>query len=151
MQSRKKIIENIAADMSVLKRKLMAENHRLKSHANITPAQGQVLFIIHQNKEITASQIATKTGISKSAATQLIDALVDNGHLIRICCDDDRRSNNFELSEGTKQHLSQIKVFFLSKLSKMLAALNDQELETYMALNHKICKQILNDNCSREE
>lgn len=147
MQNRKKLIEEIGGHFISLKRRLMVDNlHHHKNH--ITPSQVQVLMMVHRHDGITTSEIAKKLNISNSAATQLIEALVGRGHLLRECCDQDRRTYKIRLTEESKKHSIEMKKIALQQLTAIFEALSDHELEIYHQLNKKI---ISSDITSQKE
>jgi len=63
------------------------------------PANGAFVLGGMANHEITAGDLIRQLGVSKQAASQLIDTLVLRGYLEREVNPDDRRRVNVELTE----------------------------------------------------
>ena len=135
---RKQIIESIMADFVTFKRKIMIESHQHTDHGTITPAQGQALFVVHQHKQITTSDLAKILGVTVSAATQLCDCLTEAGCLVKEASTDDRRSFILKLSEKTGKNISKMKKDSISHFSHLFDTLSETELEQYHKLSHKI-------------
>jgi len=91
MANRKKMIEEIMATFHAMRNKmhvtLMQSGHR----DSITHSQLFVLAIIEKCHDIGIKEISKKLNISSSAATQLVDGLVENGYVVRKADAADRR------------------------------------------------------------
>ena len=137
MTNRKKIIEDLLQNMHAMRHKLMVSNTSKKEVA-ITSSQGFVLRFVAKNNSVNVKAITQAFNITSSAATQLVDGLVDNGYLVRKNSSDDRRIITLSLSEKAKKLFKGFKEQGLQKMIETFDALTDKELEQYANLNKKI-------------
>lgn len=131
----------------------MASFHamRNKMHANviqhrrkdcITHSQLFVLAIIERHRNIGIKEISKKLNISPSAATQLVDGLVENGYAVRKVDSKDRRALQLELSTKGRKHITELKNKRMEMMAALFDALNDEELKAYLKLHKKILSEI---------
>lgn len=145
MTDRKEQIEGIVECMHAIKRKLASEGGYFTGMAakRITPSQWFVLLMAERNKNIGVKEIAGLTGITSSAATQLINELVKKGYLVRKGKLEDRRALSIVLSDKSKKQIHSMKEQGLKKLIALFGVLSDNELKAYYQLNKKITDKIL--------
>lgn len=145
MTDRKKQIEDIVECIHAIKRKLSSEGGYFTGTQakRITPSQWFILLMAERNKNIGVKKIAGLTGITSSAATQLINELVKKGYLVRKGKPEDRRALSIMLSDKSKKQIHFMKKQGLKKLIAIFGILSDDELETYCRLNKKIADKIL--------
>ncbi len=141
MIQRKKIIEELLHNLHAMRRKIMV-GYIEKKGLTITPSQGFVLRFVAEHSLTNVKTIARALQITSSAATQLIDGLVENGYLIRTDNHIDRRSISLSLSPKAKKIFKGFRDQALEKMIEVFDALNDEELEQYAALNKKIVQHI---------
>ncbi len=115
-----------------------------KKELVITPSQGFALRYVAENKSANVKDIAKTLNITSSAATQLIDGLVDKGYLIRKSSLDDRRAIVLSVSLKAKKLFKECKEQGLQKMIKLFDVLTDNELAEYSKLNKKITGSIIN-------
>jgi len=142
MLNRKKLIGEIASDFFLLKRRMMS-GHKHPLRHKITPSQGQLMFILIKHKDMNTSEIAKLMGITTSAATQLIDGLVQHGFVIRESSDEDRRAYKIKISDSAKEHMDKMKAEGLERMAKIFEVLEDDELNKLFELSHKIVTHAL--------
>ncbi|MFO0971558.1 MAG: MarR family transcriptional regulator [Candidatus Saccharimonadales bacterium] len=105
-------------------------------------AQGEALFCVFHNNEVTVSELAGFLGVTPSAATQLADALVQSSYIERLVDQRDRRVTKLKLSQKGEAALKELKRAKLTKLNQILAPLSDSELETLASLLKKLSQSI---------
>lgn len=135
---RKIIIEKIIRSFQGVKRKMMSKVQVLPKKFLVTPAQGQIIFIVGHNPGIGIKKIALKLNITSSAATQLVDGLVKDGYLIRENNPADRRAINISLSKKTIEKRREMRKRFAEQFSEIFENLSDNELEELSGLSKKI-------------
>jgi DNA-binding MarR family transcriptional regulator len=140
MEDRKKLIEEIMASFYAMKNKVYSNKSQSRSGAHITHSQLFVLGIIEKNNDIGIKEIAKKLNISSSAATQLVDGLVESGYVTRKHNPKDRRALHLELSTKGWKYVSDFKNRCIKSMMALFGALSDKELKTYIALHKKILK-----------
>ncbi len=109
----------------------------------VTHSQLFVLALIEQHQNIGIKEIAKKLHISSSAATQLVDVLVESGYAVRKADSKDRRALQLELSPKGHKHFVELKNKHVKNMSLVFDVLNDEELEVYVKLQKKILSGIL--------
>ena len=142
MINRKKIIEDLLQNMHAMRHKLMV-GYTAKKEVAITPSQGFVLRFVAKNSSTNVKTIADSLHITSSAATQLIDGLVDNGYLVRKSNPDDRRVIALSLSDKANKLFKEFQEQGLQKMMELFDALTDDELVQYADLNKKIIGNIM--------
>ncbi len=101
MEDRKKAIQEIINNFQIVKNRMHA---KLMSEPNaITNSQWFVLDIIDRHADFGIKDVSLMLGISSSAATQLVNSLVDNGYVARSQDLKDRRGLNLALSKKGKK------------------------------------------------
>ncbi len=146
MLHRKKTIEGLLQSMHSMRHKLMV-GYTSKKELAITPSQGFVLRFVANNESANTKAIAQALHITSSAATQLIDGLVDKEYLIRKESPEDRRVMSLSLSEKAKKLFKEFKEQGLEKMTELFSVLTDDELDQYAALNKKISDSIIDKKC----
>jgi len=140
---RKKLIEKILGNIHTIKHEIAAEMHTFFNEISITHSQWIVLHLVKKNRSINIKDLANLLDITSSAATQIVDGLVNKGLLSRKRNPDDRRTLKIELSEESKNQFDSIKNNSFKTLSSFFDALDDDELSKYCELNNKIVNEIL--------
>lgn len=140
MTARSELIERLQESFQLIRRKLMSKDlmSAHKELCGITPSQWGVLRVIHMRERVSTKELAAQLDISSSAATQLVDGLVENGNLKRSDNPDDRRSQYIELSGPAKKHMKLMRKLYLKRLSELFSGLSDAELEQYLRLCTKV-------------
>ena len=142
MTNRKKLIEDILANFHAMKNKMYPHFAQSGNKDRITPSQLFVLAIIERHQNIGIKEISKKLNITSSAATQLVDGLVENGYVARKADSKDRRALQLELSAKGRKRLANLKNKGVKMMAELFDALNDKELKTYLALHKKIISKI---------
>ena len=99
MIDRKKHIEEILKGGQMFMRKSKVASP--VGEKSLTPAQWGVAMYIAPHEGLTTNELAAAFNISGSAATQLINALVEKGFVIRKDHPTDRRSHKLTLSTSS--------------------------------------------------
>lgn len=147
MSTRKKYIENILESMHTVKHKIFMHGFikNLKNNKdNITSSQLDVLGVIRKKRNLSVTDVAKAIGISNSAATQLIEELVNKGYVTRESGIADRRTLLLNLSEKSKRQIDLMKEKSIEWLADIFECLSDRELAQYSVINKKISDSILN-------
>ncbi len=109
----------------------------------ITPSQWGALMTIERRGESTVKDVARALGITSSAATQLVDGLVESGYVVKKVNAEDRRVISLTLSSKTKVQVEAMKKQALQKFLKFFEVLNHTEFNQYIMLNKKIVERLL--------
>ncbi len=89
--------------------------------------QFRVLKAIQEHKGASLSQVAERLGDSLSAASKLVDSLVEQGFVARSTAEDDRRKLALEVTDAGREAMNVVHRQALSLLSEKLASLSLSE------------------------
>src|SRR5439155_27016150 len=123
-------IEDLLNNLHAMRHRLMA-GYTDKKEIVITPSQGFVLHFIAKNSSANVKTISEALHVTSSAATQLIDGLVEKGYLIRKNDPKDRRVSSLSLSEKAEKCFKEFKEQRLRKMMGLFDSLSDKELLEY--------------------
>lgn len=101
-------------------------------------AQAEVLFCIHHNSDIGSSELAKYLNITPSAATQLVDILVNSGIVDRISDNFDRRVTRLRLTVKGEGMMKQIMEDKMNKVSEVLSLLTENEIADFANILNKV-------------
>jgi MarR family transcriptional regulator, organic hydroperoxide resistance regulator len=59
--------------------------------SEISPAQGRILFVLWKNDNVPIQELVRQTSLSKSTLTTMLDRLQEQGLVVRVPSDRDRR------------------------------------------------------------
>ncbi len=136
--NRRENIEEIIKSFSVIKRKMVSEHIAPPFKLSITFAQGRILHIVEKSPGIGIKEIAETMKISSSAATQLVESLINLGYLTKKSDQNDHRALQIELSSEKKLEIKKMKAKLLDRTSLVFNGLDDKELEQFAKLSKKI-------------
>ncbi len=142
---RKKTIEEIMASFQVMKNKFQMKALQTSDDSNVTHSQWFVLGIVEQNTNVGIKEISKILGISSSAATQLVDGLVENKYVERKEDPDDRRALHITITTEGQKYILEKRKEHMEKTTKLFSVLNDQELEEFLRIHKKILTNISSD------
>jgi len=142
MDKRKQLIEKVIDDIYELRKRISSEMHLYFVQANITHSQGLVLNLIKKKGIINIKELASLLSTTSSAATQLVDGLVNKGFLIRKRNPQDRRALKIELTEKAQKQGEILKNKSFETLASIFNILDDEELSKYYEINNKLLANI---------
>jgi DNA-binding MarR family transcriptional regulator len=142
MDKRKQLIEKVIENIYELRKRISIEMHLYFTQANITHSQGLVLNLIKKKGIINIRDLASLLSMTSSAATQLVDSLVNKGFLIRKRNPQDRRTLKIELTEKAQKQFEILKSKSFETLSSIFNILDDEELSKYYEINNKLLANI---------
>jgi DNA-binding MarR family transcriptional regulator len=143
MTTRKLKVEELLADMRLLRRSMAFKTSGAGRLPRVTPSQWGVLMLIEQHGTSTVKEVAQALGVTSSAATQLVDGLVTSGYLLRKSSTQDRRIVTLTLSTKSKTQVNRMKKHAVEGFLKIFEALSDKEFDQYVALNKKLVQRSL--------
>jgi DNA-binding MarR family transcriptional regulator len=107
--------------------------------ASLPPrAQLGVLLAVSHHGAVTVKDIAQRFSMTSSAATQLINGLVNSRLLMRTTDMKDRRKSVLALTTQGKKMLTKARAYRLKRMTEMLKALTDKDLKQFIRLQEKI-------------
>jgi len=125
---------------------LMQKFHKIKMNAKTTGAMSRsemmMLKMIKVNsfetEGVTISTLSDLSEISKSAVSQMINALEDKGYVERITTKNDRRLVYVRLTEGGQQCLAKQLQSFLDGMNQIFAKMREEDTEDLLRLLKKL-------------
>ena len=119
-------------------RKGLGNGMKPECDPQLPQAQTEALFVIDHAGEITLGALAANLCISPSAATQLVEQLVQQQYVVREHDAVDRRTLQVSLTLSGQTYMQSYRDKKLEHLSKVLTPLSDAELEQLVALHEKV-------------
>lgn len=138
MSERTQLIEEILHSFHAIRNITKAKAAHLSHQNHITHSQWFVLSMIGHFEKRNIKNIAQALEMSSSAATQLVDGLVQSDFVTRKEDPNDRRSVQLELSPQGKKHLADTKEKRIAEMAEIFDVLTDKELEEFVRLHKKI-------------
>jgi DNA-binding MarR family transcriptional regulator len=142
MTDREQKVKALMESFHSLRRSMALKPTQATKMPRITPSQLGVLMLIEEHGASTVKDIAEALTISSSAATQLVDGLVENAYVTRKEHPEDRRSVTLTLSKKTKSQIAKMKAYGIKRFLELFEALNDAEFDQYISLNKKIAERL---------
>ena len=141
MKERNLLIEKILSNFQAIKRTIASEGHNMHKDFGITITQTTVLFMLKKKGEMNVTELANILGVSKSAATQLIDGLAKQKYVTREGDESDRRVFQIKLSKKGIKYLAMIRKKAFEKIFTVFEALDENELKQLVNITNKILVQ----------
>ncbi len=138
MFQRKPVIESIVNNLQSIKRVLASGGHTINKGLGITMTQANVLFLIKHKGTMNVTEIANDLGVTKSAATQLIDGLVRQNFLARETDMEDHRILKINLSDASHKRIANLRGKTVKMLSAKFDILSDKELVSLAKITQKL-------------
>ncbi len=102
-----------------------------------------MLHYINKNEGATVKELAQSLSMTSSAATQLIEALVQKGYIIRKTGTDDKRELKLMLSDKSKKHMEELRNKRIEEMEHIFNVLTDEEFESYCGLCNKVAESLM--------
>ncbi len=145
MAGRNNIIKNIFENLYIIRQRIASDMHLPLNEIPLTYSQWQVLNHVAKNKSISIKDLAGLLDITSSAATQIVDGLVNKGLLTRKRSIKDRRVLEITLSKKSVIHMKRS----MSKIFPIFDVLDDRELDQYCNMTARLAgKDSIVDDCS---
>jgi|SRR3989338_295293 len=142
MSTRTQLIEEILHSFHAIRNITKTKSLHLGDQSHITHSQWFVLKMIEHFNKRSIKDIAEAMEMSSSAATQLVDPLVQGGYVIRQEDPEDRRLVQLELSPKGKKHIAATKNKRINEMAEIFDALSDSELKEYLHLQKKLLSKV---------
>jgi DNA-binding MarR family transcriptional regulator len=98
----------------------------------LTPTQVKVLLQLGTHGQMTVGEIASALGVSMPAASELVDRLVEAGHLVRTPDPDDRRRVLVAATPASKRIGARLRDLRRAQLRHALNQLAPEERHTFV-------------------
>lgn len=136
---RAQLIANIFENMSAMRRLMWNQSQQMRKVKN-APSMAQLgaLMALSHQTNLGVKDLAQCSGMTSSAATQLVNGLVRSGWVTRKAVAGDRRKVALQLSLKGKLTLRKLTAERAAIFAKKLSVLSDSELEQLKAIQEKI-------------
>jgi DNA-binding MarR family transcriptional regulator len=142
MAERRKSIEILLEDIQALKKRVFFGAASNCQTGRITASQWFVVRHLGKSAGTTLKEVAQSLNVTSSAATQLVEALVRKGYIVKKIGSPDRRELELRLSDKSKKHLAELRRKRLAEMTKIFGVLTDQEFSAYCRLFNKVAASL---------
>ena len=135
---RQEWIEHITSCMFQFKQRLAHAARQTDQQFGLTPVHWHVLGMLHRGIIETMGDVAAKLGVSKGAATQILDVLVAKQLVQRTPDQHDRRVVRLQLTAQSQQITDHFQQYMAETVADLFAVLSDAELAQLDQLIDKV-------------
>jgi DNA-binding MarR family transcriptional regulator len=135
---REELIQEIIENLSKCQRQ---GTYSSWQKSGLSRAQIGMLFMISHHKRLQVKQVADFLGISKSAASQLLEPLSQKGLIERRTDPKDRRIARFRLSKTGTSELKKIHKSKYSGMRSRMENLDKEDLNRLVKISRKLIAQ----------
>ena len=96
---------------------------------NLNETHAKILLFVYKHKQRQMSKINSYIGIQKGAFTTSVDILVDNGYILKIKDQKDKRSANLELTKKGVEMASKLEMNLYKSIDDMFGDMDEVEKE----------------------
>src|SRR5581483_7998401 len=128
MVSRQQLLQSVIENTAAIQRIVATNRDQYLMSLGLNRAQLEALLLINK-QSLSIKYFAELLRISSGAATQMVDSLAAKGFVERFASPRDGRSVNVRLTENGQKKFSTIKNTYLERLSSILAAVSDKQLD----------------------
>lgn len=136
--NREQHIEAIFKNFHAIKRAYSHGSRFSHRHFGVTMTQASVLMLLMHEGRKTMGELALALGVSKSAVTQLLNSLIEQGFIERNQDEQDRRVAYVELSRDGVRHLRRVRRGGTKRMEQLFDLLTDDELGQIETITAKL-------------
>lgn len=136
--SRSEQVARLVHCLHKLKRSIDRADRQVDAPAGLAPVQRHIIMLLHTDTVQTMSELAEALCVSKSAATQLLDTMVESGLVERYNDPHDRRVVRLRLTKKSRKYHKAAYNHAVQMFTQMFEALDDDELARYVDLTEKV-------------
>jgi DNA-binding MarR family transcriptional regulator len=145
MVSRQQLLQSVIENTAAVQRIMATNRDQYLLSLGINRAQLEALLLL--NKETPSIKyFAELLRVSTGAATQMVDSLTAKGFVERFSSQKDGRSVNVRLTEVGREKFRVIKTAYLERLSGILDAVSDEQLDKLLEATEQVLTGVHDDN-----
>ena len=137
---RQEWIEHITSCVFQFKQRLAHAARQTDQQFGLTPVHWHVLGMLHRGIIETMGDVAAKLGVSKGAATQILDVLVAKKLVRRTLDPHDRRVVRLQLTTQSQLMTDHFQQYMTEAVADLFAVLSDAELAQLDQLIDKVAQ-----------
>lgn len=110
--------------------------------SNLNETHAKILLFVYKHKQRQMSKINSYIGIQKGAFTTSVDILVENGYVLKIKDEKDKRSTNLELTEKGVEMAIKLEENLYDSINDMFNSIDEsekKEVDTAVKTLSKFC------------
>ena len=137
------VVKNFICIIPLFKKKLLHDNCGI-TETTLNHSHFQIMTVLKEEGPLPISEVAKKLFISTPNMTKLLNKLIDEGMVIRIPDEKDRRIININLTEKGDKYVEDIFFMIHSSLKNKLSDLSSDKIDK---LNESLItlKELLNE------
>lgn len=97
--------------------------------SNINETHAKILLFVHKHEHKQMSKINQYIGIQKGAFTTSVDILIDNGYVVKVKSEKDKRFTNLELTLKGQEMAVKLEENLYKSINDMFDKLHEEERE----------------------
>jgi DNA-binding MarR family transcriptional regulator len=140
-KNRDEYITEILHNFHAIKRAHSSGSRFSNQRFGMTITQASVMMMLLHEGRKTMTEVAQALGVSRGAATQLLESLTEQGLIRRYQDESDRRIVYVELSEKGHVRLRDMRKNGTANISELFKVLSDEELAYVEKLTTKLADQ----------
>ena len=137
---RQEWIEHITSCVFQFKQRLAHAARQTDQQFGLTPVHWHVLGMLHRGIIETMGDVAAKLGVSKGAATQILDVLVAKKLVRRTLDPHDRRVVRLQLTTQSQLMTDHFQQYMTEAVADLFAVLSDAEVAQLGQLMDKVAQ-----------
>lgn len=137
---RQEWIEHITSCVFQFKQRLAHATRQTDQQFGLTPVHWHVLGLLHRGIIETMGDVAAKLGVSKGAATQILDVLVAKKLVRRTLDQHDRRVVRLQLTTQSQLMTDHFQQYMTEAVADLFAVLSDAEVAQLGQLIDKVAQ-----------
>lgn len=137
---RQEWIEHITSCVFQFKQRLAHATRQTDQQFGLTPVHWHVLGMLHRGIIETMGDVAAKLGVSKGAATQILDVLVAKKLVRRTLDPHDRRVVRLQLTTQSQLMTDHFQQYMTEAVADLFAVLSDAEVAQLGQLIDKVAQ-----------
>ena len=139
---RQQLIQDLLQNMEVMGKAMFSHKAEPQQPGMPTRAQIKILLTVMYHGSQSIKSLSDTFYMTPSAATQLVNGLVREGHLKRIEDKTDKRKFQLELTAKGKDLIAVAKKHRAKKMTEILEPLTDTELKQLEIIQKKITERL---------
>lgn len=140
--NRQEHIEAIFHNFHVIKRAFSHGSQFSHQRFGVTITQASILMLLMHDGRKTMGEIAEALGVSKGAATQLLDGLIEKGFVERTQDEGDKRIFYVSVSHRGRMHFRRVRGRGGKHITQLFDLLDDAELKQIEAITAKLAERV---------
>lgn len=137
MVSRQQLLQSVIENTAAIQRIVATNRDQYLMSLGLNRAQLEALLLLSK-RPLSIKYFAELLRISSGAATQMVDSLTAKGFVERCANQKDGRSVNVRLTKGGQKKFSSIKDAYLERLSSILDAVSDEQLDKLLEATEQV-------------